>query len=63
MEGWLMTPATGIKQLPCVLPGLKNFYMIGQWISPGGGLPAGLLTGREVSRRICKDFGIAWKAG
>jgi phytoene dehydrogenase-like protein len=63
MEGWLMTPATGIKQLPCVLPGLKNFYMVGQWISPGGGLPAGLLTGREVSRRICKDFGIAWKAG
>ncbi|MCX6566759.1 MAG: NAD(P)/FAD-dependent oxidoreductase [Candidatus Aminicenantes bacterium] len=62
MEGWLMTPASGIKQLPSVLPGLKNFYMVGQWISPGGGLPSGLLTGRNVTRRICKDFGLPWKA-
>jgi len=35
-EGWLMTPATGIRQLPAILPGLKDFYMVGQWISPGG---------------------------
>ena len=28
MEGWLYTPATGIRQLPCVLPGLGNFYMV-----------------------------------
>ena len=62
MEGWLMTPASGIKQLPSVLPGLRNFYMVGQWISPGGGLPSGLLTGRNVTRRICKDFGLPWKA-
>jgi len=61
MEGWLMTPATGIKTLPAVLPGLKNFYMVGQWISPGGGLPAGLMTGRAVSRRVCKENGLGWK--
>jgi phytoene dehydrogenase-like protein len=61
MEGWLITPATGIKQLPAALPGLKNFYMVGQWISPGGGLPAGLMTGRSVARRICKENGILWK--
>jgi phytoene dehydrogenase-like protein len=61
MEGWLYTPATGIKQLPCVLPGLGNFYMVGQWISPGGGLPAGLMTGRSVSKRIARDAGIRWK--
>ena len=61
MEGWLMTPQTGIKTLPLVLPGLKDFYMAGQWISPGGGLPAGLMTGRMVSRRICKDKGIPWR--
>ncbi|MHB9031070.1 MAG: phytoene desaturase family protein, partial [Candidatus Latescibacterota bacterium] len=61
MEGWLYTPATGIKQLPCVLPGLRNFYMVGQWISPGGGLPSGLMTGKGVSKRIAKDAGVRWK--
>jgi len=61
MEGWLLTPSTGIKKLPPVLPGLKNFYMVGQWISPGGGLPSGLLTGRAISRRVCKENGLGWK--
>jgi len=61
MEGWLYTPATGIRQLPCVLPGLEGFYMVGQWISPGGGLPAGLMTGRSVSKRIARDAGIRWE--
>ena len=61
MEGWLYTPATGIKQLPCVLPGLERFYMVGQWISPGGGLPSGLMTARAVSKRIARDAGIRWK--
>ncbi len=60
MEGWLMTPATGIKMLPFSLPGLRDFYMVGQWISPGGGLPAGLMTGRMVSRRIARDNGVRW---
>lgn len=61
MEGWLLTPATGFKGLPPVLPGLEGFYMAGQWTSPGGGLPAGLMTGRAVSRRICKDAGVRWR--
>jgi len=62
MEGWLMTPATGFKQLPAVLPGLRNFYMIGQWTSPGGGLPSGIMTARAVSKRICRDSRVPWKA-
>jgi len=61
MEGWLITPATGVKTLPPVLPGLKNFYMTGQWISPGGGLPSGLITGRMVARLISKDLGVRWR--
>jgi phytoene dehydrogenase-like protein len=55
MEGWLMTPATGIKPLPLTLPHLKNFYMVGQWVSPGGGLPSGLLTGRNAAKSICRE--------
>lgn len=61
MEGWLLTPAAGFKSLPPVLPGLKDFYMVGQWTSPGGGLPSGLMTGRAVARRICKERGVRWQ--
>lgn len=51
MEGWLITPKTGIKALPAELPGLRNFYMVGQWLSPGGGLPSGPLTARPVAKK------------
>ena len=57
MEGWLLTPRTGTKQLPCTVPGLKDFYMVGQWISPGGGLPSGLITARNVIARIGRETG------
>ena len=36
------------------LPGLADFYMAGQWIQPGGGLPTGVMTGRYVIQIICK---------
>ncbi len=62
MEGWLMTPSTGIRPLPPILAGLKDFYMVGQWVSPGGGLPSGLLTARATTRMICRDNGVKWKA-
>ena len=35
-----------------VLPGLKNFYMTGHWMEPGGGLPVALMMGRNVAYRI-----------
>jgi phytoene dehydrogenase-like protein len=63
MEGWLMTPSTGARTLPPILPGLKDFYMVGQWVSPGGGLPSGLMTARSTTRLICRDNGVKWKAG
>lgn len=37
------------------LPGLKNFYLTGQWLVPGGGLPIALLTGRNIAQIICKN--------
>jgi phytoene dehydrogenase-like protein len=52
MEGWLITPETGAKQLPSTIPGVRNFHMLGQWISPGGGLPSGLMTARNVMNRL-----------
>ena len=53
-EGWIMTPEIGMKPLEKTLPGLKDFYMIGQWIEPGGGLPTALKSGRDVVQMICK---------
>jgi phytoene dehydrogenase-like protein len=54
MEGWLMTPRTGLGQLPIRLPGLDRFLMAGQWVSPGGGLPGGLMSARSAVRMLCR---------
>ena len=60
MEGWLLTPQTGVRPLPLTLPGLRRFLMIGQWVMPGGGLPSGLITARRAVRRMCLQDGIAF---
>jgi len=36
------------------LPGLKNFFMIGQWVEPGGGVPNVFQSGRNLAQIICK---------
>ncbi|RLG50792.1 MAG: NAD(P)/FAD-dependent oxidoreductase [Thermoproteota archaeon] len=56
-EGWLPTPSTFGKRIRKTLPGLKNFYMVGQWVEPGGGLPAVALSGRNLAQIICKKDG------
>jgi phytoene dehydrogenase-like protein len=63
MEGWLVTPKSGIKALPDTLPGLKNFVMAGQWVNPGGGLPTGLMGGRTAAKKICREMGVRFMAG
>ena len=39
-----------MKGLPRRLPGLDDFYMVGQWVQPGGGLPTGVMTAARCSR-------------
>ena len=56
-EGWLPTPKIFGVRINKTLPGLKNFYMIGQWVEPGGGLPTVALSGRNVAQIICKKDG------
>jgi phytoene dehydrogenase-like protein len=56
-EGWVLTPEIGMKQMDKTLPGLDNFYMAGQWVEPGGGLPTALMSGRNVTQIICKKDG------
>lgn len=59
-EGWLITPQnayTATKPMSSTLPGLQNFYMCGQWVQPGGGLPTGVMTGRALIKTLCKQDG------
>jgi phytoene dehydrogenase-like protein len=53
-EGWLPTPGAMMKPISKTLPGLRNFYMAGQWVQPGGGLPSGVMTGQQVINMIRK---------
>jgi phytoene dehydrogenase-like protein len=54
-EGWLMPPGASFKPFPNTLPGLGRFFLIGQWIMPGGGLPSGPMTARPAIKAICKQ--------
>jgi len=60
-EGWRITTKNMNKSisggLAHTLPGLKNFYMVGQWVEPGGGLPTAGMSGRNMIKRICKEDG------
>ncbi|MBN1624746.1 MAG: NAD(P)/FAD-dependent oxidoreductase [Clostridia bacterium] len=54
-QGWMPSiESFGIK-LPKVLPGLKNFYMTGQWVFPGGGVPICMAQGRNLIKLIVKE--------
>jgi len=53
-EGWLISTKTLRMRMSKILPGLKNFYMAGQWVEPGGGLPTAAMSGRNVIQIICK---------
>jgi phytoene dehydrogenase-like protein len=58
--GWKLTPKQAMTKVPKTLPGLKNFWMVGHWVYPGGGLPAGICTAREVIWMQCKKDGKAF---
>jgi phytoene dehydrogenase-like protein len=53
-EGWIPKAKALMARIKYTLPGLDNFYMVGQWVQPGGGIPSGAITGRNVTQIICK---------
>lgn len=53
-EGFSPTAGNITRQLKNELPGLDNFYLAGQWLFPGGGLPPSALSGKTAVRQICK---------
>jgi phytoene dehydrogenase-like protein len=61
-EGWLPSPDAFFGHVKKVLPGLSAFYMAGQWVEPGGGVPTALLSGRQVTQLVCADAGLRFAA-
>ncbi len=60
-EGFMPSPKNISKTLSMTIPGLSNFYMAGQWLFPGGGLPPSAQSGKWALRYICKKEGIKFK--
>jgi phytoene dehydrogenase-like protein len=57
-EGWLITPENAhviMKPMSQSLPDLKKFYMCGQWVEPGGGLPTAVMSGRRLIKKLCRE--------
>ncbi|MFC2121338.1 phytoene desaturase family protein [Bacteroidota bacterium] len=60
--GWRDTPVTMGKSMGRTLPGLKRFYMAGQWVYPGGGIPGSVMSGRHLMQIICNKDSKRFKA-
>jgi phytoene desaturase len=56
-EGWKPTTETFFGHVPKSLPGLSGFYMAGQWVEPGGGVPTALMSGRQLVQILCAQTG------
>lgn len=57
-EGWQITPensGTLLKPMQKTISGLKRFYMCGQWVEPGGGLPTAVISARKLIKMICRE--------
>ena len=54
-EGFLPTSRNIRTSLPMTLPGLKGFYLAGQWLFPGGGLPPAAQSGKWAIQKQCRS--------
>ena len=52
--GWLMSKDLFKETIKRTLPGLRNFYMAGQWVMSGGVAPS-LYSGRHSIQLVCRD--------
>jgi phytoene dehydrogenase-like protein len=52
---WIVPPDAGRFKIPARLPGLSNYYQVGQWTNPPAGLPGAMLSGRQVIQVICNN--------
>jgi phytoene dehydrogenase-like protein len=50
-EGWMFGSFNNISK---TLPGLDNFYMAGQWVNAGGGMPTAVISGCHTIQFLCQ---------
>ena len=53
-QGWNWGPKLIPEFISKELPNLNNFYIIGQWTAPGGGVSTAFTSGRDIAQIICK---------
>jgi phytoene dehydrogenase-like protein len=54
-EGWMFDSDFSLmSSMRKTLPGLENFYMAGQWVNPGGGIPTAVMSGNHTIQMICR---------
>jgi phytoene dehydrogenase-like protein len=54
IQGWANDNLFEMKKVEKELPNLINFFMIGHWVQPGGGVPMAFLSGRNFVQILCK---------
>jgi phytoene dehydrogenase-like protein len=60
-EGFMPSSKNFMDNLNPVIPGLKKFYMAGQWLFSCGGLPPAGQSGKWAIQYICKEEGMDFK--
>jgi len=61
-EGFLPTSKNMTRSIKNKIKGLDNFYLIGQWLTPGGGLPPSAQSGKWLFQEITKKDKKKFKA-
>jgi phytoene dehydrogenase-like protein len=56
-EGWMPRGESLFAHMRKKLSGLEGFYMAGQWVEPGGGVPTAVMSGRQAIELLCADLG------
>jgi phytoene desaturase len=61
-EGWMPRADSFFGGVSKKLRGLEGFYMAGQWVEPGGGIPVAVLSGRQAVQLMCDDHKHVFRA-
>jgi phytoene dehydrogenase-like protein len=56
-EGWMPSGEAMMGHIKKKLAGLDGFYLAGQWVEPGGGVPMAVMSGRQAVQILCSDDG------
>ncbi len=56
--GWLPSAEEMTKSMPRALPGLRGFYMAGQWTTPGGSAITSMHSGKQAVQVMAYDDGL-----